>query len=107
MTKACYETGSNIKKVVCENPDSTKQATRIDRWKYDLVRRAILKEASSSKKGVAFKELSGLVKKRLKKAELKNLGSVTWYTVVVKLDLEAKGLIERIPGKRPQVIRCA
>ncbi len=30
-------------KVVCETPTPGKQPTRIDRWKYDAVRRAILK----------------------------------------------------------------
>lgn len=32
-------------------------------------------------------------------------GSVAWYVEVVKLDLEARKMIERVPGTRPQQIR--
>ncbi len=32
-------------------------------------------------------------------------GSVGWYATTVKLDLEARGLIERMPGESPQVLR--
>jgi len=37
--------------------------------------------------------------------ELDKLGSISSYTTTDKLDLEARGLIERIPGSRPQVLR--
>jgi len=32
-------------------------------------------------------------------------GSVNWYAEVVKLDLEAKKVIRRIPGTKPQSYR--
>ena len=32
-------------------------------------------------------------------------GSITWYVTTVKLDLEARGLIERIPRSSPQRLR--
>jgi len=32
-------------------------------------------------------------------------GSIGWYTPKVKLDLEARGPIERIPDKKPQHLR--
>jgi hypothetical protein len=32
-------------------------------------------------------------------------GSISWYATMVKLDLEARGEIERIPGSSPQRIR--
>jgi hypothetical protein len=32
-------------------------------------------------------------------------GSIGWYTTIVKLDLEARRLIERIPDKKPQHLR--
>jgi hypothetical protein len=39
------------------------------------------------------------------KLEGKFEGSVGWYYTTVKLDLEARKLIERIPGSKPQIIR--
>jgi hypothetical protein len=32
-------------------------------------------------------------------------GSIGWYTTIVKLDLEARDLIERITDKKPQPLR--
>ena len=32
-------------------------------------------------------------------------GSTGWYTTTVKLDLEARGVIERIPNSSPQQLR--
>ena len=34
-------------------------------------------------------------------------GSVTWYVTCVKLDLEARGVIKRVPHSRPQLLRLA
>ena len=32
-------------------------------------------------------------------------GSISWYVTTIKLDLEARGIIERIPKKRPQTLK--
>ncbi|MCO6435589.1 MAG: hypothetical protein J5J06_00700 [Phycisphaerae bacterium] len=79
--------------------------TRIDREKYDRVREAILAVVPRSRDGVAFKSLPKLVAGQVPKALFPAKGSASWYTTVVKLDLEARGLIERIPGKTPQHLR--
>jgi hypothetical protein len=34
-------------------------------------------------------------------------GAVGWYTTTVKLDLEARGVIQRIPKSSPQRLRMA
>ncbi len=34
-------------------------------------------------------------------------GSIPWYVTTVKLDLEARGILERVPGKGPQRLRFA
>lgn len=93
------------KKVLCMNPDPSKQPCRIDAWKYDTVRSAILKSLGAKPKGVPFRELPGAVRSRLSSSALKRLGSVTWYTVTVKLDLEARGAVERVSVSGSQVIR--
>lgn len=92
-------------KVVCETPTPGKQAKRIDRWKYEAVRRAILEAvppAGGAGEGLAFAELAGEVERRLSADERERLGSVPWYSTTVKLDLEVKGEIRRVPGVTPQ-----
>jgi len=92
-------------KVLCKTPTKGKQGTRIPKWKYDAIRKAIRKVVPANKTGIAFKDLSPLVAKALSKSERDELGSITWHTVTVKLHLEVIGEIERIAGESPQRIR--
>lgn len=55
--------------------------------------------------GMTFKELVSSVSHNVRKELFPKPGSVSRYTKVVQLDLEANGLIERIPGEKPQRIR--
>jgi len=89
-------------KVVCETPTPGKQPTRIDRWKYNAIRDAILAIVRASGDGVPFKGLSGEVAQRIDAATKDKIGSISWYTTVVKLDLECKGEISRVDGAKPQ-----
>ena len=84
-----------------------KQPTRIDKWKYDLVRSAILEVVPSDERGVEFRDLSKLVAQQISPSHLGKLGSVSWYTTTVSLDMEVKGEIERVPGSKPQSLRLA
>jgi hypothetical protein len=96
---------SSEDKVTCHTPTPGKKSTRIDRWKYDVVRSAILAVVPADEQGVEFSHLSDLVEEQLSPGDLEKLGSVSWYTTTVKLDLEVKGEIERIPGSNPQRLR--
>jgi hypothetical protein len=91
--------------VLCLHPDPTKSGRRISQVKYEAVKNAILQAISQNDAGVYFKDLDSEVARRLPRATLEKLGSVSWYTVSVKLDLEARGLIERIPGSGLQRLR--
>lgn len=73
--------------------------------KYELIRKAILATVPSTKDGVSFKELVASVRGHVPKELFPKRGSVSWYTKVVQLDLEAKGQIKRIPGVTPQRLR--
>ena len=89
------------------HPDPTKSMPAIEAWKYEAVRKAILKVVPKKGEGLLFKELPGRVRGLLSADELSRLGSVSWYTTTVKLDLEARGELERVPGSRPQrLLRC-
>lgn len=73
--------------------------------KYEPIRRAILASIPRNTTGVSFKELVASVTSRVPRDLFPKKGSVSWYTKVVQLDLEANGQIERIPDARPQRIR--
>lgn len=92
-------------KVLCETPTPGKKGTRIPKWKYDAVRRAILRAVPRTGSGLPFKALSAAVAANLEPEERRRLGSVTWHTVTVKLDLEVRGEIERVPDVSPQHLR--
>jgi len=78
---------------------------RISAEKYEAFKRAILQVVPRNAEGVAFKDLPKLVASRVPGELLPAKGSASWYTTVVKLDLEARGLIARIPGRSPQRLR--
>lgn len=84
------------------HPDG-KQGVNIDKAKYDAVAAAILSSIQAA--GVLpFGDLAAAVTSRLP-ADFE--GSIGWYTTTVKLDLEARGLIERVPGATPQQVRLS
>lgn len=95
----------NSDKVVCKTPTPGKMPTKIDKWKYDVVRRAILNILKSQPDGVLFAELPGLVNQNLSEYERQNLGSINWYTTTVKLDLEVRGEIRRVEKATPQRLK--
>lgn len=86
--------------IVAKHPDPEKQPTKMRKDRYDLVKAALLDVIPP--KGdvlIALKDLNAAVKKSLKKTtgtdELPDGGSIGWNVMAVKLDLEARGLIQR------------
>jgi hypothetical protein len=92
-------------KVQTRHPEPGKVMPRIAKTKYDAVRRAILRAVPRSRRGIPFQELPRRVADLLPGQTRATLGSVGWYTTTIKLDLEARGEIERVPGVRPQHLR--
>lgn len=92
-------------RVLCRNPDPQKHGTKIPRWKYELVRDAILSALRTRPNGFPFRDLPTQVRNRLTGDDARALGSISWHTTVVKLDLEARGTVERIREARPQLLR--
>ena len=91
-----------MERIEAIHPDPEKAGVRILRWKYDSVKKAILEVVPRKEPGIPFKELPGKVRSALSPDHLAGLGSVSWYTTTVKLDLEARGEIARVKGARPQ-----
>lgn len=88
-------------KFFANHPDPTKQGVNISKAKYDSIRGAILAALANGKE-LTLKDLFAAVRKTMKG---KFDGSISWYTTVVKLDLEARKLIERVPNSKPHRIR--
>ncbi len=93
-------------KVLALHPEG-KQPNRIDRDKYEDMKRtmlAVIREAGRD--GAGFSELPDAVQDRLDPKIFAG-ASVMWYVTTVKLDLEARGLIERVrgPGRQRLVIK--
>lgn len=78
-----------------------KRGVNIEHARYNLVAQAIVDSIQTA--GVLpFKELAAQVEARLP-ADFD--GAIGWYTTTVKLDLEARGVLERVPGRTPQALR--
>jgi hypothetical protein len=76
-----------------------KKLPRIDKSKYDQMRKAIL---DSLKKGpLTHKQMHETILRAFQKNKIKFEGSVEWYLEGVKLDLEATKQIQRLNEKLP------
>jgi len=78
-----------------------KQGVNINKEKYEMIRKVILSVLRTQKE-MPFMKLSQAVEKEVRG----NFeGSVMWYVTTVKLDLEARGEIKRVPNSRPQLVK--
>jgi len=93
--------------VELENVNEGKGNTRLPRERYEAFRALILAAVPDDEEGIAFTTLIDTVRANIPEDKRGALGSVGWHVTSVKLDLEAKGLIERIPGRKPQHLRKA
>ena len=86
-------------KILTLHPEG-KAGVNIEKAKYNVVKDAIL----TSLEGTEL-TFNGLAEAAGEKLMGKFDGSIMWYVTTVKLDLEARGIIERIPKSSPQVLR--
>ena len=78
-----------------------KKGVSISRQKYDVMSPAILRSLRGKGEAplqVVRQEVEGDLQGKFE-------SSVSWYFTTGKLDLEARGILDRMPGKRPQHIR--
>jgi hypothetical protein len=77
-----------------------KKAPTMPKAKYDLLRKTIL-QSLKSKAGTSHAELLDAVNADFKKNKIKFEGAVGWHMEWVKLDMESKKEIKRLPGESP------
>ncbi|MGL4759517.1 MAG: DUF6958 family protein [Patescibacteria group bacterium] len=91
---------TNEEKIMTLNFDN-KKGVNIEKSKYDQIKNLILKHMTN-KTSILTSELSNIVKDEL---EDTFEGKIGWYFMAIKLDLEVRGVIERLPKSSPQQIR--
>jgi hypothetical protein len=87
-------------KIMTQHPEG-KQGVNISKSKYDMIHLAIT-DAIRSQGVITFQGLVSLVEYSLRN---RFEGSVPWYVTTVKLDMEARGEIERMDDDGEQKIR--
>ncbi|GJM44403.1 MAG: hypothetical protein DHS20C21_12450 [Gemmatimonadota bacterium] len=92
----------NEEKRLCRTPTPGKQPTVIPEWKYEEVRRVIRRVVPRDPPGIPAKDLPEIVRSELSAEVKAELGSITWHTTTVKLEMEVAGELARVPGRKPQ-----
>lgn len=96
-------------RIACRTPAEGRDGTsNIPVWKYDAVSAAIeavLKDAGPD--GMLNKDLRDAVGARMRPDDLAKLGKLGWHVVTVKLEMEVRGEVVRLPGKGPMRITLA
>lgn len=84
-------------KTLTRHPDRNKSGKRISKEKYDVIKQAMLSALRG--KDLTHNQLfSNLEVKLAGKFD----GNISWYGETVKLDLEARKIIERTKSKPPK-----
>jgi hypothetical protein len=103
QTKRGYPVAQKEEKFMTLNPDKNKSGVNIDKEKYDIIKQAI-RQVFKERKDVSYSTLTNLIKARLADSFT---GSIRWYVEVVKLDMEARKMIVRIPNTKPQMYKLS
>lgn len=82
-----------------QNPTG-KKAVRMDKGKYDVVRKPLLNQLRSNGEST-HEEILGAILTDFDKNKSKFDGSVEWHMEWVKLDLEARNEIKRTDSRSP------
>lgn len=78
-----------------------KKAVSISKDKYELLKTETVSYLAEHPDGT-FSDISKTIIQNFKDRKIKFDGSLNWYLEWVKLDLEAQGIIKRIPKSTPQ-----
>lgn len=87
-------------KILTLHPEG-KSGVNISLTRYHLIKDYIL-DTLKQEGELSYKDLNARAKKDLSSSFD---GKIGWYLVTIKLDLEARNIIERIKGKGPHRIR--
>ena len=95
---------SQVEMMEARHPDPDKKGTRVTKATYEVYRDALLEVIPNTPEGIEFMALSKAVQPHVP-GDVLEATSAGWWTTTVKLDLEARGLIERVNVKGRQRVR--
>jgi len=87
-------------KILTLHPQGKKGVNLLKR-RYDIIKDFIIDTIEKNGE-ISFSKLNDLAVEKLTKSFD---GKVIWYMVTVKLDLEARGIIERVEKTSPQILK--
>jgi hypothetical protein len=96
----------SVERIECLNPN-TGGKMHIDASIYELFSKAIYHVLKENKQGVTYTEIVAGIKKCFKENKTIFKGSIEWYTVTVKHDMVASGIIETYTVKGKKLHRLA
>lgn len=88
-------------KILARHPEKGKQGVKISKAKYEQMRATLVK-ILRARGEITFTELAEAANEHL---QGKFDGSITWYVTTVKLDLEARKVIKRVPKTKPPLLK--
>jgi methionyl-tRNA synthetase len=91
------------KKTVMTHPE-TKREMKVDAAIYESIKAAITQSLKNTK-GKTFTELTDDVVKIIRKKIPEFKGSIPWYTISTRLDLETRGVVETFIEKGKKLNR--
>ena len=80
----------------CRTPEG-KSATNVPTWKFDACRDAILAELADGP--VPASDMAARVGAHLTETQRADLGALGWHVTTVRLEMEVRGEIARLPGR--------
>lgn len=92
-------------KVVAQNVNHPGYQENLSPEKFMPMREAILTVLPIDERGMTIDELETAILPQLPHDVFPNGEKARWWLMAVKLDLEAKGIVERVPKSKPQRIR--
>jgi hypothetical protein len=87
------------------NANTGRTGGRLPKRRYEAMRTALLKVIPITRTGIAYKDLNARVTPLLPAWWRKEGWSISWHIATVKLDLQARGLLENVPDARPMRVR--
>jgi hypothetical protein len=92
-------------KIEIENVNSPGRTERVDRAKYEAMRKALLAVLPTAAPGMKVPEAKAALLPLLPDELFPAGATAGWWLKAVQLDLEAKGVIQRAPTKPVQLFR--